>query len=56
MTISGWAEWEAHVAANPVEGSPEEMRKAFAALAPQPVDGQETTGRRSALHSLRQLG
>ena len=43
MSISGWAEWEAHVAAHPVEGSPEEMRSAFAALAPPSVNGQATT-------------
>ena len=43
MSISGWAEWEAHVASNPVEGSPEEMRVAFAALAPPPVAGRKTT-------------
>ena len=43
MSISGWAEWEAHVKANPVEGSPQEMRAAFAGLAPPPVEGKETT-------------
>ena len=43
MSISGWTQWKAHVAANPVEGTPEEMRAAFAALAPPPVDGQEIT-------------
>ena len=42
MTISGWEEWKAHVAANPVEGSPEEMRDAFAKLAPPPVEGKAT--------------
>ena len=43
MSISGWAEWEAHVASHPVEGTPEEMRESFAALAPPPVDGQQVT-------------
>ena len=43
MSISGWMQWEAHVAANPVDGTPEEMRAAFAALAPPPVDGEKTT-------------
>ena len=43
MSISGWPEWATHVAANPVQGSPEEMRDAFAALAPPPVEGQQTT-------------
>ena len=43
MSISGWAEWQAHVAANPVKGTPEQMREAFASLAPPPVAGQEIT-------------
>ena len=43
MSISGWAEWEAHVAANPVEGPVKKMRADFASLAPAPVDGKETT-------------
>ena len=43
MSISGWAEWKAHVAAHSVEGTPEQMREIFAALAPPPVDGQSTT-------------
>ena len=42
MSISGWADLEAHITANPVKGTPEEMREAFAALAPPSVDGQET--------------
>ena len=41
MSISGWADWKAHVAANPVKGTSEEMREAFAALAPPPMDGEE---------------
>ena len=43
MSIKGWRGWAAHVAANPVKGSPEEMREAFVALAPPPVDGEATT-------------
>ena len=43
MSISGWAEWEAHVADNPVNGTSEEMRGAFDRLAPPPVNGQATT-------------
>ena len=42
MSISGWAEWKAHVAAHSVEGTPEQMREIFAALAPPPVDGKST--------------
>ncbi len=41
--IRGWAALKAHVAAHPVDGSPTEMRAAFAALAPSGPAGRAQT-------------
>jgi monoterpene epsilon-lactone hydrolase len=40
MIPQGWPALAAHIAANPVDGSPRQMRAAFAALAPDAPPGQ----------------
>ncbi|WP_102108309.1 alpha/beta hydrolase fold domain-containing protein [Oceaniglobus roseus] len=39
----GWSALQRHIADHPVEGSPEEMRAAFASLAPKGPDGRAET-------------
>lgn len=43
MTDARWAALDAHIAAHPVRGTPEEMRAAFAALAPRGPAGRSVT-------------
>ena len=43
MILQGWEALKAHIDAHPVEGSPAEMRAAFAALAPDGPEGRTLT-------------